>query len=49
MAIKTVEGKFNGRFEREAKRIASLNHPHICKLHEVDENYLVMELIEGSR
>jgi len=47
VAIKTIEGKFTERFEREAKTIASLNHPHICTLFDVGENYLVMEHIEG--
>src|SRR5512136_1237353 len=40
------------RFEREAKTIASLNHPHICTLHDVGEHdgltFLVMELLEGE-
>jgi Tol biopolymer transport system component len=40
------------RFEREAKTVSSLNHPHICTLHDVgregDTDYLVMELIEGE-
>jgi serine/threonine protein kinase/Tol biopolymer transport system component len=40
------------RFEREAKTISSLNHPHICTLfdvgHEGDSHYLVMELLEGE-
>jgi eukaryotic-like serine/threonine-protein kinase len=40
------------RFEREARMIASLNHPHICTLHDVghhgDMDYLVMELLEGE-
>ncbi len=40
------------RFEREAKTISSLNHPHICALYDVghDEgvDYLVMELVEGE-
>src|SRR5438552_360665 len=40
------------RFEREAKTISSLNHPHICTLFDVgregDIDYLVMELIEGE-
>jgi Tol biopolymer transport system component len=40
------------RFEREAKSVSSLNHPHICVLHDVgregDTDYLVMELIEGE-
>ncbi len=48
VAIKTVEGRFSERFEREAKTIASLNHPHICTLFDVGENYLVMEYIEGA-
>jgi eukaryotic-like serine/threonine-protein kinase len=40
------------RFEREAKAIAGLNHPHICILHDVGEQdgtpYLVMEFVEGE-
>jgi Tol biopolymer transport system component len=40
------------RFEREAKAISSLNHPHICTLFDVgreaDTDYLVMELVEGE-
>jgi serine/threonine protein kinase len=36
------------RFEREAKAIAALNHPHICQVYDVGPNYLVMEYIEGE-
>jgi Tol biopolymer transport system component len=40
------------RFEREAKTISSLNHPHICTLHDVGHqdgiDYLVMECVEGE-
>jgi eukaryotic-like serine/threonine-protein kinase len=40
------------RFEREAKTISSLNHPHICVLHDVGSQngieYLVMECVEGE-
>jgi serine/threonine protein kinase len=40
------------RFEREAKTISSLNHPHICTLYDVGHqdgtDYLVMEYLEGE-
>jgi len=40
------------RFEREAKTISQLNHPHICVLHDVGHqhgiDYLVMECVEGE-
>ena len=40
------------RFEREAKTISSLNHPHICVLHDIGQNdsvdFLVMECVEGE-
>ena len=48
--------QLRARFEREAKAVSSLNHPHICTLHDVghetvrtDElHYLVLEMIEGE-
>src|SRR6266516_4310780 len=40
------------RFEREARVISGLNHPHICVLHDLgregEVDYLVMELVEGE-
>ena len=40
------------RFEREAKTISSLKHPHICVLHDIGHqdatDYLVMECVEGE-
>ena len=44
------------RFEREARAISALNHPHICTLHDVSigeagqaaPSYLVMELVDGE-
>ncbi len=44
---------FRQRFEREARAISSLQHPHICVLHDVGRDeaageFLVMELLEGE-
>ena len=40
------------RFEREARAVAALSHPHICMLHDVGTqdgtDYLVMELLGGE-
>jgi Tol biopolymer transport system component len=48
VAIKTCRQAFNGRFQREARAIASLNHRHICSLYDIGPNYLVMELLAGE-
>jgi serine/threonine protein kinase len=46
-AIKVSSQAFSERFAREAKIIASLNHPNISTLYDVGPDYLVMELVEG--
>ncbi len=52
-----ADRQFRARFEREAKTISKLEHPHICRLYDVGEekgeegeptSYLVMELLEGE-
>jgi len=58
VAIKTLPAHLSSdplskqRFEREAKTISSLNHPHICVLYDVGSqdgvDYLVMECFEGE-
>src|SRR6516162_2887861 len=48
VAIKVAAAKFSERFEREARAVAALNHPHICTLYDVGPDYLVMEYVEGQ-
>jgi len=58
VAIKVLPAEFANdanlklRFEREAKSISALNHPHICTLHDLGRengiDYLVMEYCEGK-
>src|SRR5512139_1596015 len=52
VAIKTVNAPYTERFEREARAISALNHPHLCTLHDVGSfegiGYLVLELVEGQ-
>ncbi|MGI8785112.1 MAG: protein kinase domain-containing protein [Acidobacteriota bacterium] len=46
------DARLRVRFEREAKTISALNHPHICTLHDLGRengiDYLVMEHCEGK-
>jgi eukaryotic-like serine/threonine-protein kinase len=48
VAIKFAHQRFTAHFEREARAISSLNHPHICTLYDIGPNYLVMELLQGE-
>jgi serine/threonine protein kinase len=48
VALKTSHTQFSERFQREARTIAALNHPHICSLYDVGADYLVMEYVEGQ-
>jgi eukaryotic-like serine/threonine-protein kinase len=58
VAIKVLPGHLSSnsqlreRFEREAKAISSLSHPHICSLYDMGHqdgvDFLVMEYLEGE-
>jgi TolB-like protein len=48
VAIKTLKSAHGQRFLQEARAIAALNHPHICVLHDVGPDYLVMEYVDGT-
>jgi TolB-like protein/tetratricopeptide (TPR) repeat protein len=42
------DARLKSRFDREARTISALNHPHICALYDVGDSYLVMEYCEGE-
>jgi Tol biopolymer transport system component/predicted Ser/Thr protein kinase len=50
--LPSTDPELRARFEREAKAIAALTHPHICTLYDVGHqdgtDYLVMEYLEGE-
>ncbi|MCE5308283.1 MAG: protein kinase [Acidobacteriales bacterium] len=48
VAIKFCKQDFADRFEREARAVAALNHPHICTIYDVGPGYLVMEFLQGA-
>jgi len=48
VAIKFSNAAFSDRFQREARSIAALNHPNIATIHDVGDNYLVMEYVDGE-
>ena len=56
VAIKTVKSEYLTRdtreeylhrFRREARAAGLLSHPNIVRIHDVGEDYFVMELVEG--
>ena len=58
VAVKFLPSRFSGnvelreRFEREARTVSSLSHPHICALYDIGSDdgldYFVMENLEGQ-
>jgi len=51
-AALAADPQFRERFDREARAISQLTHPHICTLYDVGEHdgtaFLVMELLDGE-
>ena len=52
VAVKVFTNRFSDRFQREARTVASLNHPHICLLHDIGHqegmDFIVLEHLEGQ-
>jgi serine/threonine protein kinase len=54
VAIKILPARFArdsermARFEREAKVLASLNHPNIAQIYAIEDRALIMELVQGE-
>ncbi len=48
VAIKKVKEQHSERFRQEARTIAALNHSNICQLHDIGEDYLVLEYVQGK-
>jgi serine/threonine-protein kinase len=48
VAVKRLKQGTGSRFQQEARAIAALNHPHICQIHDIGPDYLVLEYIEGQ-
>jgi len=48
VAIKIAGKEFSSRFGQEARSVAALNHPNICQIFDIGQDYLVLEYVEGS-
>jgi serine/threonine-protein kinase len=48
VAIKKLKEQHSERFKQEARTIAALNHPYICQLFDIGNDYLVLEYVEGK-
>jgi len=48
VAVKRLSPEHVERCSNEARAIAALNHPHICQIHDVGPDYLVLEYIDGA-
>jgi serine/threonine protein kinase len=48
VAIKKVKEQHSERFKQEARSVAALNHPNICQIFDIGDDYLVLEYVEGK-
>jgi serine/threonine-protein kinase len=47
VAVKRTTARHIERFEQEARAVAALNHPNICQLYDIGQDYLVLEFVAG--
>ncbi len=43
-----ADTQYLARFEREAHRLAALNHPNIASIYGIEQGAIVMELVDGE-
>ena len=48
VAIKKVKEQHSERFKQEARSVAALNHPNICQIFDIGDDYLVLEYVKGK-
>jgi serine/threonine protein kinase len=48
VAIKKVKEQHSERFKQEARTIAALNHPYVCRIFDIGPDYLLLEYVEGK-
>lgn len=48
VAVKVSKLPFSDRFKSEGRALAALNHPNICQIYDIGNDYVVLEYVEGE-